>query len=298
MTDELYTIGQLARRTGLPVRTIRFWSDSDLLPPTGRSAGGYRLYDAAAVARLELVRTLRELGLGLDVVQQVLARQRTVADVAAAHVRALDAEIQLLRVRRAVLASVAARNGTAEEMRLMHKLAQLSARERQELIDEYVDATFGGVHPESPGYGIAAGMRQLSLPDDPTPAQVDAWVELAELVSDPDFRARTREMALAGAGAQERLTAAYDFTAVQEKAGGALADGVPPESARGRQIAREIVGDLAPQARRELADEMAMFADVRVERYWALLGTINGWEPFTPKVPAFLWLIDALRAGS
>lgn len=298
MTDELYTIGQLARRTGLPVRTIRFWSDSDLLPPTARSAGGYRLYDAAAVARLELVRTLRELGLGLDVVQQVLARQRTVADVAAAHVRALDAEIRLLRVRRAVLASVAARNSTTEEMRLMHKLAQLSARERQELIDEFVDATFDSVNPDSPGYGIAAGMRQLKLPDDPTPAQVDAWVELAELVTDPDFRARTREMALAGESSQERLTEAYDFAVVQAKAGGALADGIEPGSARGQEITREIVGDLTPEARRELADTMAVFSDVRVERYWALLGTINGWEPFTPKVPAFLWLIEALRAGS
>ncbi|MDP9794481.1 DNA-binding transcriptional MerR regulator [Catenuloplanes nepalensis] len=296
MTDELYTIGQLARRAGLPVRTIRFWSDSGLLPPTGRSAGGYRLYDAAAVARLELVRTLRELGIGLDVVGQVLARQRTVADVAAAHVRALDAEIRLLRVRRAVLASVAARNSTTEEMSLMHKLAQLSARERQELIDEYVDATFGGVNPESPGYGIAAGMRQLKLPDDPTPAQVDAWVELAELVTDADFRARTRQMALAGESSQARLTEAYDFNAVQETAGRALADGVAPDSARGQELARELVGDLGPEGRRELADEMAIFTDVRVERYWALLGTINGWEPFTPKVPAFLWLIEALRA--
>ncbi|TDB73782.1 MerR family DNA-binding transcriptional regulator [Micromonospora sp. KC721] len=46
---ELFTIGQLARRTGLPVRTIRFCSDLDLLSPTGRSPGGYRRY---AVARL------------------------------------------------------------------------------------------------------------------------------------------------------------------------------------------------------------------------------------------------------
>ena len=58
---DLFTIGQLARRTGLTVRTIRFWSDLDLLPPTTRSGGGYRLYDAGAVARLELVRSLRAL---------------------------------------------------------------------------------------------------------------------------------------------------------------------------------------------------------------------------------------------
>ena len=73
-TAELFTIGQLARRTGVPTRTIRFWSDAGLVPPAARSGSGYRLYDVGAVARLDLVRTLRELGLGLDVVQAVLSR--------------------------------------------------------------------------------------------------------------------------------------------------------------------------------------------------------------------------------
>jgi DNA-binding transcriptional MerR regulator len=78
----LLTIGQLARRTGLPVRTIRYWSDIGAVPPTGRSDGGHRLYDAEAVARLDLVRTLRELGLSLDDVRRMLKRESTVADVA------------------------------------------------------------------------------------------------------------------------------------------------------------------------------------------------------------------------
>jgi DNA-binding transcriptional MerR regulator len=68
----LYAIGQLAQRTGLQARTIRFWSDSGVVPPVQRSEGGYRLYDAEAVARLDLVRTLRDLGLGLDAIQHVL----------------------------------------------------------------------------------------------------------------------------------------------------------------------------------------------------------------------------------
>jgi DNA-binding transcriptional MerR regulator len=59
----LLSIGELARRTGLPVRTIRFWPDIGVLPPAARTGSGRRLYDAACVARLELVATLRELGL-------------------------------------------------------------------------------------------------------------------------------------------------------------------------------------------------------------------------------------------
>ena len=62
----LLTIGELAGRVGVPVRTIRFWSDSGLVPPTSRTDGDRRLYDAACVARLELVTTLRELGVSCE----------------------------------------------------------------------------------------------------------------------------------------------------------------------------------------------------------------------------------------
>jgi DNA-binding transcriptional MerR regulator len=61
----LYSIGDLARRTGLTVKAIRFYSDCGIVPPTDRSAAGYRLYAIDTVARLDLVRTLRELGLDL-----------------------------------------------------------------------------------------------------------------------------------------------------------------------------------------------------------------------------------------
>ena len=98
----LLTIGQLARRSGVPVRTLRFWSDAGVLPETERSGSNYRRYDARAVARLDLVRTLRELGLGLDEVRLVLEKRSSVADVAAAHVAAIDARIRVLRTQRAV----------------------------------------------------------------------------------------------------------------------------------------------------------------------------------------------------
>ncbi|MFC7658114.1 MerR family transcriptional regulator [Pseudonocardia benzenivorans] len=96
------TIGELARRSGVSARTIRFWSDEGVLPETDRSAAGYRRYDASAVARLDLVRTLRELGLGLDAVRAVLDRTRGVDEVAAAHVRAIDDRIRALRTQRAI----------------------------------------------------------------------------------------------------------------------------------------------------------------------------------------------------
>jgi len=60
------TIGQLAARTGISVRTLRFYADAGVLPVAGRSDSGYRLFGAEAVARARLVGTLRQLGVGLD----------------------------------------------------------------------------------------------------------------------------------------------------------------------------------------------------------------------------------------
>lgn len=293
---ELFTIGQLAHRTGLSVRTIRFWSDQGLLPPNGRSGGGYRLYDAAAVARLDLLRTLRDLGIGLADVRRILDRQAGVAEVAEAHVRALDAEIRTLRLRRAVLRSVARRGSTTEELRLLHDLARLSAVERQQIIDDFVAEVFAGIDPQAPGAHLAGAMRALpaDLPDEPSDEEVAAWVELAELVADPAFRQRAREMAVAGAS-QPAVPAEPlpDMTPARE----ALEAGVAPTAPAAREIVDRIVGpDLSDGERGALADRLAVFTDRRVERYWQLVGVLHRRPPFPPRVPAVEWLITVLRA--
>jgi DNA-binding transcriptional MerR regulator len=313
---ELFTIGQLARRSGVPARTIRFWSDAGLVPPSARSGGGYRLYDAAAASRLDLVRALRELGLGLAVIEAVLSRARTVADVAAAHVAVLDVQIRALRLRRAVLSTVARNGHTVEETLIMSKLSELSARERQQIIDEFVDGVFAGPgqeNPGAPGAGIARGMRQLpaDLPDDPSPEQVSAWVELAGLVADESFRRRTRSMALAGQGttappAQGQAPspgetpepAQPDYRDVVQHAGRAVAEGIDPGSPTGQTVLGRIVAPGTPVAQRAaIRRQLETFTDARVERYWQLLAILND-QPVPPAVvPAFEWLITALRAS-
>lgn len=300
-----YTIGQLARRSGVPVRTIRFWSDAGVVPCAGRSTSGYRLYDAAAVARLDLVQTLRELGLGLDAVRQILTRATTVAEVAESHVEALDAEIRILRLRRAVLRAVARRGSTIEETLLMHKLARLSTQERQQIIDEFVDRAFAGTDLSPSGARIAEGMRQLpaDLPDDPTPEQVDAWVELADLVSDSGFQRRVRQMALAdarllgnGSGRPADPTRPRK-SAVMQHAGRAVADSIAPDSPQGRAVLDRIVAPEMPAAQRErMLEQLEMFTDSRVERYLQLIAIINGRPPSPSRNAGFQWLIAALRA--
>ena len=76
------------------------------------------------MARLELVATLRDLGLGLADVRRVLDGQVSIAEVAAVHLDALDAQIRALRLHRAVLTVVVKRAADKEEMTLMNKLAK------------------------------------------------------------------------------------------------------------------------------------------------------------------------------
>ncbi|MER5659471.1 MerR family transcriptional regulator [Streptomyces mirabilis] len=295
----LLTIGELARATGLTVRTIRYWSDEGALPPVARSSGGYRLYDAASVARLELIRTLRELGLGLDAVRKVLAGETTVAEVAAAHVTALDAQISSLKVTRAVLSSVARHGSTAEEMTLMNKLARLSAAERKRIMEEFVEELFHGLDSVDPA--IQERMRSIAvdLPQEPTPEQVDAWVELAEMVQDPEFRARMREVVEFNAADQDHAAAAgrsvWFPMRLLRLGTEARARGIAPESPEAAALLREVLGDGDPAA---VLERMESASNERLARYRELLSTVKGAGTPSAHRAEFGWVVAALRAGA
>lgn len=66
-TDEAgYKVGELARASGLTVRTLRYYDQIGLLRPSQRSGGGHRLYTEGDVRRLYRIRLLREVGLPLE----------------------------------------------------------------------------------------------------------------------------------------------------------------------------------------------------------------------------------------
>ncbi|MEX2973546.1 TIGR03086 family metal-binding protein [Streptomyces sp. C184] len=189
----LLTIGALARLTGVPVKTIRNWSDQGLLPPAARTPAGYRLYGPDAPARLEIVRSLRDLGIGLAAIRSVVDRERTVAETATQWADALDAQIRTLQLQRAVLRSVAARGSAAEELPHMTELARLSVQERRRIITDLVEDALDGV--PAPAYRSGLLAATPDLPDDPTPEQIGAWIELAGLVRAPELRAALRRLA-------------------------------------------------------------------------------------------------------
>ena len=68
----LVQIGQVAERTGLSLRTIRFYEESGLVVPTARSEGGFRLYVAADVERLRVIMQMKPLGFSLEEMRELL----------------------------------------------------------------------------------------------------------------------------------------------------------------------------------------------------------------------------------
>jgi DNA-binding transcriptional MerR regulator len=317
-----YSIGELSRLTGLPVRTIRFYSDSGLVPEAGRTPAGYRTYDREALQRLGLVRTLRDLGIDLPTVRRVLDREVSVSSAAAAHAAALDLQIRGLRLRRAVLRAVVERGAanhqagppsgpaSGKEVELMNRLAQLSDAERRRMIEDFLDDVFRGLDIDPK---FEQGMRSAmpDLPEEPTTAQIEAWVELAELVAEPDFRRRIRQMAQRAADDRaagrsgDASAGQATAMAVASRAGEAVAAGIDPASAQAAPIVAELVAGYAgirgesdgPELRRWLVETIDTFADPRAERYWQLLATINGWPAIPSSVPAWEWFREALQAS-
>ncbi|MBT1188439.1 MerR family transcriptional regulator [Streptomyces sp. CJ_13] len=301
-----YSIGELSRRTGLSVRTIRFYSDSGVVAPTTRSPAGYRLYDLDALLRLELLRTLRELGMDLATIQRVLDRELSVAEVAAVHADAMDVQIRVLQLRRSVLRVVARRGSSPEETKLMHRLTQLSGEERRRLIDDFIDGTFGRVDADPAPVAMVRAATP-DLPDDSSSEQVAAWVELAELVGDEDFRARMRRTARCQAAggtldiesdAGEEL---MEFT--RQKVAEAMESGIDPLSDRGATIIDDLVDRFAEvlartpdtEFRHWMAQQFNEAHDPQVDRYWRLVWIVNGWQVVPNLIPVYPWLIQALR---
>jgi DNA-binding transcriptional MerR regulator len=70
-------IGEVARRSGLSVKTIRFYCDQGVLRPVGRSEGGYRLFAAESLEELALIRALRTMDVSIADVARILEVRRT-----------------------------------------------------------------------------------------------------------------------------------------------------------------------------------------------------------------------------
>lgn len=127
-------IGQLAKRSGVPIDTVRHYERIGLLKPTVRLASGYRRYGEAEQKRLRFIRRGKALGFTLEEIQELLSlsASRSVAQVRqAASGRLVDVErriAELARIRDSLRTLIAAcpGHGRAEDCPILNALSQES----------------------------------------------------------------------------------------------------------------------------------------------------------------------------
>lgn len=94
-------IGEVAERTGLTPRTLRYWEEIGLLPPAERLEGGFRLYAQADVERLQRIVELKKLlGFSLTEIRRVVETEETLRELRARNKVETDpAELRARTVR-------------------------------------------------------------------------------------------------------------------------------------------------------------------------------------------------------
>jgi len=109
-------IGQLSRRSGVNIETIRYYERINMLPPPPRTASGRRVYDSTHVRILAFIRRSRELGFSLDEIRGLMrlggpekATCRQVREIAAHHLESIRAKLNDLKKLERLLAETVAR---------------------------------------------------------------------------------------------------------------------------------------------------------------------------------------------
>ncbi|MEU4363103.1 MerR family transcriptional regulator [Promicromonospora sp. NPDC023987] len=303
--DDLYPIGDVARRTGLSVSAIRFYSDEDIVAATHLTPAGHRLYGIEAIARLDFIRTMRELGTGLEQIRRVLAGEATLHYVLAEHLDVVERQESDLRARRAVLRALVREQDPGRRIGLLGKLVAMPDAERERLVEGFWQEVSADLTADD---AARLGSLRPRLPADPTAAQLEAWTTLADLVQDPAFRAATRSYlqetyatwpgaAIGAAPVQDLISSAGQD--VVPKLMAAHAAGLSADDPHARGLAAQLVHQTAAALGASLDDELwerlaAGFPQVdRIAheslhdpgytathgRYLALVATINGAAP-------------------
>ena len=98
----LFTIEQVAARTGLTKRTLRYYEEVGLLPPTGRTEGNYRRYNEEDIQRLERIKKLRDLlGFSLADIRELLDAEDERGQIKVAYQHETEARAKIAQLDRA-----------------------------------------------------------------------------------------------------------------------------------------------------------------------------------------------------
>ncbi len=195
-----WKVGQLARLTGLTVRTLHHYDQVGLLRPSARTPSGHRLYDEQNVRRLYLIVALRELGVSLEVIGELRTEEPDLADLLQDHLAHVDRQLAAMQALRCRLAAIVATvrvigpPASADLLALMEEVRKMDEIMKRYFTDEQL-ATLTQRHEQVGEQATTGAMAEwpqligrvqaeLDAGTDPAAPKVQAlarrWMELLE----------------------------------------------------------------------------------------------------------------------
>mgnify|MGYP001309542190 CR=1 FL=1 len=305
MSQQSYTIGELARRSGVAARKIRFYADAGLLSPL-RTEAGYRIFDDRDVIALDLIQALRGAGVGLPDIQAVLRRDTSIGEMLSMRLMELEASIGRQKALSTTLRlALASGSPTIEDLHRISQMIEHTRQQRHLTASAFMKSVTGGVAVDD---RWRVKMQDLisapDLPDEPSPEQLDAWLRVNELLSDERLQRVLRAQAT-DTGRTETFLRARDnpneWHARQDQilaqVGSVMRRQVPVSSPEAEQLADTYIAFMAWNRGEE--DDATFRSRVRkvwadhglLEEFWRQIAILNGHQHHSSA--EYEWLAQA-----
>ena len=217
--------------------------------------------------------------------------------------------VSLQRVAAAIRASLRSEPDD-DDLRRLHAVTRISNEERRQVVERFYEEVMGDL-PVDEGFAQMLKTSVPDLPDEPTQEQLDAWIELSEILSDRSFIDNMRSMSQQSWGGErpnyDQADYHQKYWQLMQEAGAARERGAAPESEEATELVDRFVGLSAPMFGGEDSPELrrkmlASYADhdPRAARYWELVARMRGdeagYEHTVKQNAAVTWLAEALKA--
>ena len=295
------TIGELSRRTGVSVKRLRFYSDQGLLPPAARTRSGYRLYTEEHAVRIDLIRALRDAGIGLEEIGKVLRRDMPLDVLLQLRLGTVEAHIAGLQ-RIAVALRLAIQSGATEDnLRRITMVTQASNADRRQAVEAFYEKVIEGLPIKREQIADMVDASAPGLPDSPSPGQLAAWIELQGLLDDPALldckRINISDMWSPRVGLQ--FDAFIDAQEVWVTATSqARARGISPTSEEAAAIVERFTATMAAASHEDPAvvrARMRVKYDPRGARFWELVAIMKGDPALLGRFDDWQWFGEAVH---
>ncbi|GHO88626.1 MerR family transcriptional regulator [Dictyobacter formicarum] len=307
--EKLYTIGAVAKLTGVPIKTIRYYTDIGLLPATDRTEARFRLYSTAAIWQLQLIRVLRQLEFSLEEIRAIIGGNLSVDTAIDWQLEAVAQHINRLQRVQEVLQQ--AKEGSQQPEQSIHTLYELGLALSENVADRshFVTAKLHALVEQA---NLPDEWRRQLLdhftwqsPESLTTQQIAAWTEVVRILNDPAFSEealRFNSPALHQASRQIDIDE-YNQQALKliQQAQSAALRGEPLESKEVQALLWDWIRFVAASTQQAITpafvqDLSAKFSASRndlMQRFWTLMAALSGREA----PPSYQEGLDLLAAG-